>query len=169
MNHFSAIETHYRGYRFRSRLEARWAVFFDALGWAWQYEPEGFDIDGIRYLPDFYLVDAATYLEVKPGEPTEAEWRKIEALAKHRHVIVVTGMPEATDYYNMYWDDVSGKCWRFGVLLDWHHNEIGNFEYTFAERGSVDVRGLFYDDVKYQTAVNAARAARFEYGESSRA
>lgn len=26
------IETHYNGYRFRSRLEARWAVFFDALG-----------------------------------------------------------------------------------------------------------------------------------------
>lgn len=27
-----AIETRYKGYRFRSRLEARWAVFFDALG-----------------------------------------------------------------------------------------------------------------------------------------
>jgi hypothetical protein len=27
-----AIETFYRGYRFRSRLEARWAVLFDALG-----------------------------------------------------------------------------------------------------------------------------------------
>jgi hypothetical protein len=26
-----AIETSYKGYRFRSRLEARWAVFFDAL------------------------------------------------------------------------------------------------------------------------------------------
>jgi hypothetical protein len=25
-----AIETVYRGHRFRSRLEARWAVFFDA-------------------------------------------------------------------------------------------------------------------------------------------
>ena len=27
------IETHYNGYRFRSRLEARWAVFFEAMGW----------------------------------------------------------------------------------------------------------------------------------------
>lgn len=25
------IETEYKGYRFRSRLEARWAVFFDTL------------------------------------------------------------------------------------------------------------------------------------------
>ena len=28
----AAIETEYCGYRFRSRLEARWAVFLDALG-----------------------------------------------------------------------------------------------------------------------------------------
>jgi hypothetical protein len=36
------IETKYKGCRFRSRLEARWAVFFDALGIRWWYEPEGF-------------------------------------------------------------------------------------------------------------------------------
>src|SRR5262245_3495425 len=33
------IETIYRGYRFRSRLEARWAVFFQTLGVPWEYEP----------------------------------------------------------------------------------------------------------------------------------
>jgi hypothetical protein len=42
------IETLYRGYRFRSRLEARWAVFFDVAGIAWQYEPEGFDLTNVR-------------------------------------------------------------------------------------------------------------------------
>ncbi len=31
MSEIKAIETRYKGYRFRSRLEARWAVFFDAL------------------------------------------------------------------------------------------------------------------------------------------
>ncbi len=36
------IETEYKGYRFRSRLEARWAVFFDACGVDWEYEPEGY-------------------------------------------------------------------------------------------------------------------------------
>jgi hypothetical protein len=30
-----AIPTRYKGYHFRSRLEARWAVFFDALGIKW--------------------------------------------------------------------------------------------------------------------------------------
>jgi len=52
---------------FRSRLEARWAVFFDALGEEWQYEVEGFELPSGRYLPDFYLPKRKTYVEVKPG------------------------------------------------------------------------------------------------------
>ena len=58
MPDFKPIETEYKGYRFRSRLEARWAVFFDACGVKWDYEVEGFDLgDGIKYLPDFVLYD----------------------------------------------------------------------------------------------------------------
>ena len=49
-----AIETEYNGYKFRSRLEARWAVFFDYLGVSYEYEPEGFTLsNGQKYLPDF--------------------------------------------------------------------------------------------------------------------
>lgn len=51
-----AIQTSYKGYKFRSRLEARWAVFFDALGLDWQYEVEGFDLGGVYYLPDFKII-----------------------------------------------------------------------------------------------------------------
>lgn len=61
-----AIETEYNGYRFRSRLEARWAVFFDAAGIRYVYEPEGFQLeDGTMYLPDFYLPILGIYVEVK--------------------------------------------------------------------------------------------------------
>lgn len=65
-----AIETVYNGYRFRSRLEARWAVFFDAIGIRYIYENEGFektfgDGETLRYLPDFYLPDFDLYAEVK--------------------------------------------------------------------------------------------------------
>jgi hypothetical protein len=60
-----AIETEYRG-RFRSRTEARWAVALDAAGIAWQYEAEGFVLNGTRYLPDFFLPELKTYVEVKP-------------------------------------------------------------------------------------------------------
>jgi len=38
------IETHFDGYRFRSRLEARWAVFFKTLGIEYEYEKEGFNL-----------------------------------------------------------------------------------------------------------------------------
>lgn len=60
-----AIPTVYDGISFRSRLEARYAQFFDELGMGWAYEVEGFEIQGRRYLPDFWLPDSRTYLEVK--------------------------------------------------------------------------------------------------------
>lgn len=61
-NYITPIETEYKGYLFHTRLEARWAVFFDACGVKWEYEPEGFDLsNGIYYLPDFLLHDVYTH------------------------------------------------------------------------------------------------------------
>ena len=61
------IQTYYKGYHFRSRLEARWAVFFDKFGVEWQYETEGYILNnGEWYLPDFYLPELNIYLEIKP-------------------------------------------------------------------------------------------------------
>lgn len=63
-----AIPTKYAGVQFRSRLEARWAAFFDLLGWKWEYEP--IDLDG--YIPDFIVrtdvhrFDDSMFVEVKP-------------------------------------------------------------------------------------------------------
>lgn len=79
-----AIETKYNGYRFRSRLEARWAVFFDALGVPWRYELQGyvtyFDSGGQEcYLPDFLvgLPGAGhTYFEAKPYIFDQDGWTK---------------------------------------------------------------------------------------------
>jgi len=59
------IPTYYAGCRYRSRLEARCAVFFDHSETPFQYEWEGFNINGVRYLPDFYLPSMNSYLEVK--------------------------------------------------------------------------------------------------------
>jgi hypothetical protein len=44
-----AHPTKYKGVMFRSRLEARWAAFFDLAGWSWEYEP----IDLPGWSPDF--------------------------------------------------------------------------------------------------------------------
>jgi hypothetical protein len=63
----NAIPTMYQGVSFRSRLEARWALFFDSLNAPWVYEREGFDLPSGRYLPDFYLPDSQRWVEIKPG------------------------------------------------------------------------------------------------------
>jgi hypothetical protein len=65
------IQTVYKGYKFRSRLEARWAVFFDEMGVRFEYEPEGFELPSGRYLPDFYLPDGNSYIEVKARRSEE--------------------------------------------------------------------------------------------------
>ncbi len=66
----AAIPTTYRGIVFRSRLEARWAAFFDVCGWDWAYEP--FRLDG--WLPDFLIrTNACDVLaEVKPVDLARA-------------------------------------------------------------------------------------------------
>lgn len=64
------IETVHNGYRFRSRLEARWAVFFDAMGIKYDYEKEGYDLkEAGWYLPDFWLPEYEIWVEIKPHTP----------------------------------------------------------------------------------------------------
>lgn len=86
-----AIETRYKGYRFRSRLEARWAIAFDAMGLAWGYEPECYDTvsDG-WYTPDFFVrtpsdsyPDGGYWVEVKGVRPTAEQYRKLLSVTRH--------------------------------------------------------------------------------------
>jgi hypothetical protein len=60
-----AIETIYRGNRFRSRTEAKWAVFFDLVGERYEYEPQGVQLTAGPYLPDFWLPRVSAWFEVK--------------------------------------------------------------------------------------------------------
>jgi hypothetical protein len=70
------IQTSYKGYLFRSRLEARWAVFFDELGVEYQYEPDGYEFDDkTRYLPDFYLPRVSTSASIFEGLWVEVKAR----------------------------------------------------------------------------------------------
>lgn len=90
MTLIKAIETTYAGCRFRSRLEARWAVFFDAMGITWQYEAQGYELsdrlyvlgttDPIYYLPDFWLPKFNLHVEVK-GSLTDHELARTLTLA----------------------------------------------------------------------------------------
>lgn len=95
-----AIETQYKGYRFRSRLEARWAVFFDSLGLIWTYEQEGYNLDGVWYLPDFYLSSHEIYVEIKPEGMSPFELSKCELLANSsgKAVLAIQGNPWPGEY-----------------------------------------------------------------------
>lgn len=89
-----AIPTEYRGIKYRSRLEARWASFFDHIGWKHTYEP----LDGDGYIPDFLIHGERPLLvEVKPAvflEDYQAPLEKIQSgLRGHwRSDILVVGV-----------------------------------------------------------------------------
>jgi len=76
MRFMKPIPTTYGGVQFRSRLEARWAVFFDRLQVHWTYEPFEISNNNLSYVPDFELYNLflcfynhKALVEIKPLEP----------------------------------------------------------------------------------------------------
>ena len=89
-----AIQTEAFGCLFRSRLEARCAVFLEAMGLRWDYEPEGYELPSGRYLPDFKVYKEGCpagyyWIECKGGIPTDQEVRLARELAKATTACVV--------------------------------------------------------------------------------
>jgi len=81
-----SIATVYNGVRYRSKLEADWARAFDAAGIRHAYEPEGWAFGGdLCYLPDFYLPELRTIVEVK-GILDARSRQKLEALEREAHL-----------------------------------------------------------------------------------
>lgn len=152
-----AIETHYKGYRFRSRLEARWAVFFDALGIQWEYEKEGYDLgEAGWYLPDFWLPEVNMYVEIKPEIPlSSAELLKIAAIKKSlgkNRFHVLRGIP------------VTFKDDDRDTRFESHLNQMIVCT-CISVAMSNSPQGAFSIE-NYRTASAAARSARFEHGET---
>ncbi len=158
-----AIETKYKGYKFRSRLEARWAVFFDSLGIEWDYEKEGYDLGELGwYLPDFWLPyhaqpdypDAGYFVEIKPFGPTQLELDKIMAIA------------EGTKH----------TCWLFAGEIGKQYLYIAHREGGIITEGcmTIEVCNLAHVFSRWNVSSNAvhnaiidARSARFEHANSN--
>lgn len=128
-----AIETRYSGCRFRSRLEARWAVYLNAIRAKWVYEPEGFVLaDGAHYLPDFFVSyydsdeneahrDWGYWLEIKRFAPTAEEQNKFSALCRetgHHGAICYGSFPKVQlDYYGYNRDGIrTEEIWHLGQI-----------------------------------------------------
>jgi len=103
----NAIPTKYNGYMFRSRLEARWAVFFDVMNIQYEYEAEGYKLAGAGwYLPDFWLPDADVHVEIRPLNKYKYDEKcDALALASSRPVLYIAGSPGFLAYkLNIYPD-----------------------------------------------------------------
>lgn len=183
MNTIKPIETVYKGYRFRSRLEARWAVFFDSMGMEWEYEKEGFDLSGKKYLPDFWLPKFDTWAEIKPTDFSKEEFELCELLVTGtgKSCLLLVGAPDYREYELLEptyesepnlnptsWKDeykikepreINGAYkTKVALISDWFDEDRFGYQmyYEKAEQ--------YGDD--YREAVLNARQARFEHGES---
>jgi hypothetical protein len=178
------IETHYAGHRFRSRLEARWAVFFDRLGLRWEYEPQGYLLDRRPYLPDFKLIlpdDRMVFAEVKSTETDKLEGGHVErcralATASGCWVVLLVGVP-AYGMYNLVAPGLAPNSFMaafftdYGPMLNladeyWFqqvelNQQTGALEFSHDERAAGNSFGQGFVE-----AVQAARSARFEHGET---
>jgi hypothetical protein len=192
MTYIKAIETEYKGYRFRSRLEARWAVCFDKLGLEWVYESEGFVLDdGITYLPDFYLAfpifnRPGLYVEIKPSMPLPGsiEIKKLNSFNSDltRLIVLLRGLPENEIEFVI---QATDQC-----VPVWLGYQDGRVPYILpGEKLNLCILGLtkegycaFFPDGHItsitecqmrvyrhswfiQSALRVARGARFEHGE----
>lgn len=178
-----ALETEYAGHRFRSRLEARWAVGLDALGVQWEYEPQRYQLPSGKYLPDFWLPQQRCFLEVKGLEPSDSYRVLLEELAAgtgHRVILAVGSIPnpdrfeiggqgdpfwlEATDLLedlSVMWAGWQAwcrcpTCGAFDVTLE------GRISSMFCGCGGA---GSSATDAEVLAGYRAARMARFEHGE----
>jgi hypothetical protein len=192
MQTIKAIETHYQGYRFRSRTEARWAVFFDALGIAYQYEPEGFELpDGTRYLPDFWLPVLGYWIEIKPPvdgmNVSEKLSQLCKATGKRGFLLVGEPHPFVRGWNESYssgpvmedrhylheqdgWDNyyvwcVCPVCGLVDLQFEGRAARIRcQCIRNRLKPGEYDDRSHTYDDARLLKAYETARSARFEFG-----
>lgn len=84
------IPTLHNGRQMRSRLEARWAAFFDLAGWRYEYEP--FDLNG--WIPDFLIMGAKPVLvEIKPvyGFPKEVAEKIQNSVVPREYEVLIVG------------------------------------------------------------------------------
>ncbi len=176
----AAIPTEYGGVRFRSRLEARWAVYFTQLGMPFLYEHEGYTLPSGNYLPDFWLASlgrVGTFVEIKPDcEPTIEEQTSCLELAdvSRKRVMLFAGAPGrwiadnfATDAGLVFWPDYSGDtqhvfcvCEVCGAVGLGHQGRSDQVCKGTECMGRT-VSSLTFDDPKLIEAARLANAHRF--------
>lgn len=142
---YKVLPTFYNGVQFRSRTEARWAVYFDLERIAWQYEPEGFKLGSLYYLPDFYLPQVDMWAEVKPfGGFDFPALRRCAALvrAMRRPCLMLDGPPAARPYWAI--TDWPGRFYAVDYAVNSYcnyHIDEGRFFVSCADEPALEGEG----------------------------
>lgn len=160
----TALPVWWRGYRFRSRLEGRWACFFERLWISYEYEPQGFKLsNGMCYLPDFYLPDIRAWGEVKSHYLTPPDTQKCELTVKETGglFLFLEGPPDFRPYTGASLD--SGEITTAAYSLDIHFRPglFASEHRLFSDPG-VDELSEVNVSTEYRSAVYASRAERFD-------
>jgi hypothetical protein len=163
MTDLKPIQTRYNGYNFRSRLEARWAVFLDEMNIDYEYEHEGFDLNGIWYLPDFWLptFNGECFLEVKPTALNKTELEKAKRLCfiSHKPIILAIGSPNYKSYEILLWGNSNGVEAVYSMMGLINCFKAENENRLFFEPGFEPTEKEF--STTYINAVKTARGQRF--------
>lgn len=170
MSDIPALPTLFRDQIYRSRLEARYAVLFTALKIDFQYEPEGFSLDGEGYLPDFYLPKVRLFAEVKPREFDEREMRVAKGLAAATKcpVLMLVGPPDFKPYpavHPVYLEDgIEAEVWHYLLDIEIHGRKYYNQGRLFCctEPFEMQEGKRHHFSPEYQVAVFEARTYRFD-------
>ncbi|MFH1110941.1 MAG: hypothetical protein V1790_17345 [Planctomycetota bacterium] len=163
--HIDPIPTRYAGHLCRSRMEARWMVFFDALEIKFWYEPEGFPLKIGWYLPDFFLPQVNLYAEVKPVEMGPISLKKCVELClmSGNGIISLVGPPDFRTYRAMIVLP-DGLLDSESLLLDidYHTRRYYTQERRFFSNPGDQFSTEDDFTSQYREAVFASRMARFE-------
>lgn len=161
-------------------------MFFDVVGIEYEYEKEGFELRSGRYLPDFWLPQIGVWFEVKGVDPNDTELRLAIDLwcETESDVWIASGAPSANDHritivgYGLlgafgdgdyvYQDGYSLAADRKNEKSIWLvHDQFGGAGlHTKYSDGFSDKYPLPANHGLLGEAFNAARSARFEFGES---
>jgi len=155
-----SIDTEYDGYLFRSRLEARWAVYFNEMGIRYIYEPVGVILtDGSKYLPDFYFPDLESWAEVKGTMLDSFDNHRAQLLCEdsEKPVLVLDGDP-GTCYFTLYIPEPDGYGVEMANVID----DDGSFVIKRQMKGKRAFREFGNKGEKAIMAVNKARRKRFD-------
>jgi hypothetical protein len=168
VTNIQALETYHNGHHFRSRVEARWAVFFDHLSIPYEYEPAGYQgPTGLRYLPDFKIqLPKDCWFEVKGAEPNKDEMAKARMLATGTNLPVLVAFGNFSSGYRSVPVPVMILLTPDGSmngLLKWSHcPSCGQVAPVKVTSNSAPCNCDYpYASAILQQAYNAARASRF--------